>query len=80
MDDCSDGSDEAGRICATFKERCPFTKNFCHWTQDVNDTMDWTIGFGSSPLLLNAPVFDHSSGTLILSYQRFLYGIHSKFN
>uniref|UniRef100_A0AAX7UIQ1 MAM domain-containing protein n=1 Tax=Astatotilapia calliptera TaxID=8154 RepID=A0AAX7UIQ1_ASTCA len=69
VDDCGDGSDEAG--CSP-ELQCDFEHGLCNWKQEQTgeDVFDWTIYQGPTPSFNTGPLKDHTLGTV---YGHYLY-------
>uniref|UniRef100_A0A669E9V5 MAM and LDL receptor class A domain containing 1 n=1 Tax=Oreochromis niloticus TaxID=8128 RepID=A0A669E9V5_ORENI len=69
VDDCGDGSDEAG--CSP-ELQCDFEHGLCNWKQEQTgeDVFDWTIYQGPTPSFKTGPMKDHTLGTV---YGHYLY-------
>ncbi|XP_010901050.2 MAM and LDL-receptor class A domain-containing protein 1 isoform X1 [Esox lucius] len=62
VDDCGDGSDEAG--CSP-ELMCDFEQGLCIWTQEERrDLFDWTRIQGPTPTLETGPSKDHTLGNV----------------
>ncbi|XP_069940952.1 MAM and LDL-receptor class A domain-containing protein 2-like isoform X2 [Cherax quadricarinatus] len=59
-DDCGDWSDESPDTCQLYPERCNFETDFCHWTQDMEDDLDWVRRTGEMLDEDVGPDYDHT--------------------